>query len=198
MQELAEDAALLQRGMEAVDVDVDDDIDIDVIYRTTSNNRAGNRDVTRIQPSASAPPAIDKSVPRPRPLRVKLKLSGSPGSSPGPATSESNTKVRRGGGGGGGGGGGSSSSRRPRKKSNSNSNSKKRSTTMMMDESDNDTEEDLLDSTPRKRARASEKREAPVVAPTRTLRPRASKTAAQLAAEEQERHIDQLLGASDP
>ncbi|KAG6898421.1 hypothetical protein C0992_004132 [Termitomyces sp. T32_za158] len=96
----------------------------------------------------------------PRSLRVDLKLCGTPASSSGASTPASRTRR--------------ASARRSVK---SNARSRKRT---RQDYTDDDSDDDLSEHSPRKRAaRVGRKSEATVPAPTRTLRPRTSKTIAQ-------------------
>ncbi|KAG6885649.1 hypothetical protein C0993_011783 [Termitomyces sp. T159_Od127] len=96
----------------------------------------------------------------PRPLRVSLEVSGTPATSSGASTPASRTRH--------------ASARRAGK---SNARSRKRT---RQDGTDDDSDDDLSEPSPRKRAaRASQKNGATVPTPTRTLRPRTSKTVAQ-------------------
>ncbi|KNZ73151.1 DNA repair protein rhp41 [Termitomyces sp. J132] len=96
-------------------------------------------------------------------LRVNQKLSGTPSSSSSASTPASTSRIRP------------AAARRSGKY---NSKSRKRT---REDDTDDNMVNDLSEPSPRKRVtRASQKSEATVPAPTRTLRPRMSKTAAQL------------------
>ncbi|KAG5646006.1 hypothetical protein DXG03_004608 [Asterophora parasitica] len=164
MRELAEDAARQQRrGNDGSNSDNVEIIDTDV-YRLSpgpTNGRASGSGTpkTKIAPR-----------PLPRPLPVSLKLSGNVMSTPGSSGSASPAPTAR-----------TPKSRAPARRASTRGKSKKRARDRDTDDQSSDDDDDNLAPSSKKRATNAAKASVAAPAPsTRTLRPRGSKTPAQL------------------